>query len=102
MELIYILYITEKISNIEALHEIIEASEFLQFFLEPNNFDYHKIDFSNYMWENIARHKKFMDIILSHKDDIIPNIKQRVESDQATEFERKILYGYLMDKSELM
>ena len=54
------------------------------------------------MWENIARHKKFMDIILSHKDDIIPNLKQRVESDQATEFERKILYGYLMDKSELM
>ncbi len=102
LELIYILYITEKISNIEALHEIIEASEFLQFFLEPNNFDYHKIDFSNYMWENIARHKKFMDIILSHKDDIIPNLKQRVESDQATEFERKILYGYLMDKSELM
>lgn len=102
LELIYILYITEKISDIESLREIIEASEFLHFFLDPNSFDYHKIDFSNYMWENIARHQKFMDIILNHKEDIIPNLKQRVESNQATEFERKILYGYLMDKSELM
>ena len=102
LELIYILYITEKISDIESLREIIEASEFLQFFLDPNNFDYHKIDFSNYMWENIARHQKFMDIFLFHKDDIIPNLKQRVETDQATEFERKILYGYLLDKNELL
>lgn len=101
LELIYILYITEKISNIESLHEIIESSEFLQFFLEPNSFDYHKIDFSNYMWENIARQQKFLDIILIHKDDIIPKLKQRIESNQATEFERKILYGYFLEKNEL-
>lgn len=79
LELIYILYITEKISNIESLHEIIESSEFLQFFLESNSLDYHKIDFSNYMWENIVRQQKFLDIILVHKDDIIPNLKQRIE-----------------------
>ena len=102
LELIYILYITDKISDIESLREIIDASDFLQFFIEPSNFDYHKIDFSNYMWQNIARRPKFMEIILTHKDDIIPKLKQRVEINQATEFERKILYGYLLDKNELL
>lgn len=102
LELIYILYITEKISDIECLREIIDASDFLQFFFEPDNFDYGKVDFSNYMWDNIARRPRFMEHIITHKEDILPNLLQRVEADQATEFERKILYGYLLDKSELL
>lgn len=102
LELIYILYLTEKVSDIECLREIIDASDFLQFFLDPDNFDYTKIDFSNYMWENIARRERFMSVILAHKEDVLPKLRLRVETDQATETERKILYGYMIDKSELL
>ena len=102
LELIYILYLTGEISDIECLREIIDASDFLQFFLDPDNFDYTKIDFSNYMWENIARRKRFMSVILAHKEDVLPKLRLRVETDQATETERKILYGYMIDKSELL
>ena len=31
-----------------------DASEFLQFFLAPNDFDYCQVDFSDYMWGNIT------------------------------------------------
>ncbi len=102
LELIYILYITGKISHIDCLRDIVSCSDFLEFFLEPESFDYKKIDFSNYMWENIARRQRFMDIILQHKSDILPLLSKKVESGHATEFERKILYGYFLDKSELL
>ena len=102
LELVYILYITEKIDGIEDLQELSCVSEFLQFFLDSENFDYGKVDFSNYMWENISRHSKFMNKIVEHRDDIIPNIEARIETDTATEHEKKILYGFLMDKDKLL
>ena len=102
IELICILYITETIQSIECLCEIMDASEFLQFFLAPNDFDYRQVDFSDYMWENIARRERFMEFFLSHKSDIIPNLQKKVDADQATEFERKILYGFLLDKNEML
>ena len=102
IELICILYITETIQSIECLREIMDASEFLQFFLAPNNFDYRQVDFSDYMWGNIARRERFMEFFLSHKSDIIPNLQKKIDTDQATEFERQILYGFLLDKNELL
>ena len=102
IELICILYITETIQSIERLCEIMDASEFLQFFLAPNDFDYRQVDFSDYMWGNIARRQRFMEFFLSHKSDLIPNLQKKIDSDEATEFERKILYGFLLDKDELL
>ena len=102
IELICILYITETIHSIECLREIMDASEFLQFFLAPNDFDYRQVDFSYYMWENIVRYERFMEFFLAHKSDIIPNLQKKVDADQATEFERKVLYGFLLDKNELL
>ncbi len=40
LELVYILYITEKIDGIEDLQELSCVSVFLQFFLDSENFDY--------------------------------------------------------------
>ena len=78
------------------------ASEFLQFFLAPDDFDYHQVDFSNYMWENIARRERFMEFFLSHKSEVIPDLQKKIDTDEATEFERKILYGFLLDKNEML
>lgn len=102
LELIFILYITEKIENIDGLREMKDASLFLQFFLDGDNFDYSKVDFSDYMWENIARQPRFMDKLITHKNKIIPNIQLRIDMEEATEFERKVLYGYFMDNDKLL
>ncbi|MDE7137772.1 MAG: hypothetical protein K2O29_04860, partial [Ruminococcus sp.] len=76
-------------------------NDFIDFFLEPDNFDYSKVDFSNYMWENIARQPWLMERIVQHKDIVISSIKKKVEMDISTEFEKKVLYGVLLEKSAL-
>ena len=96
LELLYILYITEKISSLEPLKEMIEESDFLKFFLDEENFDYTKINFSNYMWQNIANRPHFMKIILKHRAEIIPILEEKVKQDQATDFEKRVLYGHLL------
>ena len=102
LELIYILYLTDKISSLCRLEEIIDASDFLFFFIRPEEFDYSKVDLSNYMWENIAKHEQYMNLLIRHKEHIIPSIQKRIDLDQATEFERKVLYGYFLDKQTLL
>ena len=98
LELLYILYITEKISCLEPLREMIGESVFLEFFLNEESFDYSKIDFSNYMWGNISKQPRFMDKIVEHRAEIIPVIEEKIKQDQATEFEKKVLYGQLLKR----
>ena len=102
LDLICILYITGKINSLDALNELAGENDFLQFFVNHEEFDYSKVDFSKYMWENIARQPEFMIKLIEHKEDIIPKINQRIELEQATEFERKILYGYLLDRDSML
>ena len=101
LELINLLYITGVISDLSGLEAMKDKSDFLQFFLDADNFDYEKVDFSHYMWENIARRPQFMEKIVEHKEKIIPKMQKRVQVNTATEFEKKILYGYLLGKEEL-
>ena len=54
------------------------------------------------MWVNIARIDQYMESLIVHKDQIIPNIQKRIELDQATEFERKVLYGFFLEKQDLL
>lgn len=102
LSLICVLYITKKIKNIDEFTNIKLNNDFIDFFLEPDNFDYSKVDFSNYMWENIARQPWLMERIVKHKDVVISSIQKKIEMDIATEFERKVLYGILLDESELL
>lgn len=102
LELVYILHITGKIDSLDMLNELINESDFLQFFIDSENFDYTKVDFSNYMWGNIVRHDIFMKKLVAHKEDIIPKIQHRLEIEQATELEKKLLYGYFLDQQEIL
>ena len=102
LELIYILYITEKISDLEDINELSSVSDYLQFFLDSDRFDYNKVDFSNYMWENISRRPRFMSKFVEHKEILIPNIECKIKTDTATEYEKKVLYGFLLNKEELL
>lgn len=101
LEIINLFYITEVINDLSPLDVMKDKSVFLQFFLNAEEFDYEKVDFSHYMWENIARRPRFMKIIVEHKDKIIPKIQKRIQVETATEMEKKILYGYLLEKGDL-
>ena len=101
LECTYLLYITDMITDISDLKEMSEGRPYLQFLLDPENFDYSQVDFSNYMWENFARHEKYMNCFIAHKNAIIPKIQSRIKSEEASESEKKILYGFLLDGAEV-
>lgn len=101
LEQVYLLYINDIVSDISALDEISNEYLHLQFLLHPETFDYHNVDFSNSMWRNFARHPKLMRFFVEHKEDIIPRIVQRIKKDEATEDEKKILYGFLLSDDEI-
>ena len=42
-----------------------------------------------------------MRFFVEHKEDIIPRIVQRIKKDEATEDEKKILYGFLLSDDEI-
>lgn len=102
LDIICILYITDKISDLRRLEQVMSESVHLQFLIDSDNFDYTQVDFLNYMWENIARRERFMEKFVEHKDVLIPIIEKKIDMDTATEFERKVLYGFLKDQSKLL
>ena len=101
LECAYLLYISDIMTDIGILKELTEGRPHLQFLLCPENFDYTQVDFSNYMWENFARQEKYMKHFIAHKDSIIPRIKERIEKDEASEAEKRILYGFLLDGDDV-
>jgi hypothetical protein len=101
LECAYILYIKDTIPDISILNDLAEGRPHLQFLLNPNDFDYTHVDFSNYMWENFARHEKYMRLFIEHKEQIIPGIEAKLKDDSASEVEKKILYGFLLSGKEL-
>lgn len=57
---------------------------------------------SDYMWGNIMRSKKYLPYFIKAKEKIVPKIQKRITIGSASEFERKMLYGVLLDKEELL
>ena len=101
LDFLIILYLTNKISNLDRLSEYAQENIVLQFLINPETFDYSNVDFSNYMWENVMRHDEYMNLLVNHKSQLIPKIQHKIDMGVASEFERKILYGKLLDEEEL-
>ncbi len=101
LECVYLLHINDMITDISVLKELSEERPHLQFLLDSESFDYSQVDFSNYMWENFARHEKYMSSFIAHKDVIIPRIQKRIETGEASETEKRILYGFLLSGDEV-
>lgn len=102
LQTIYIFYILGKIQDLSRLRPLLEDSIYLQFFLDDPSFSYEQIDFSDYMWQNIAKQSRFMDKIVLHKEQIIPIIQMKIDLNTATEFERKVLYGIFEGKNAIL
>lgn len=101
MEMALILHMTGYIKSLEPLQDFCQLYPVLDFLIHPDIFDYSKVDFSNYMWINVARKEKYMSLIVKHKEEIKPRIKERVRRGDATETEKKILYSRLLSKDEI-
>ncbi len=101
LDCVYLLYLNQKIEDIHVLKELAPGRPHLQFLLDPDHFDYSQVDFSNYMWKNFAHHPQYMEAFVAHRDQLIPKIQNRIEMDEASETEKKILYGFLLPKEEI-
>ena len=101
LECVYLLYISDMVADISVLEKLSDRRPHLQFLLDAEGFDYTQVDFSNYMWENFARHEKYMNYFVTHKNAIIPKIQSRIEKGEASETEKRILYGFLLNGNEI-
>ncbi|MFI3227295.1 MAG: SIR2 family protein [Clostridia bacterium] len=101
LQCIYLFYLYDYITDISMLSELKNDKPHLQFLLDPETFDYSKVDFSNYMWVNFARYPKYMHYFIQNKQLLIPKIKEHLILDTATEDERKIMYGFFLDKDNI-
>lgn len=101
LECLYLLYLKKIIDDLSPLKELSPERPHLQFLLDPQNFDYSQVDFSDYIWRNFATDERYMNYFVAHKQFIVPKIQSRIKTQKATEAEKKILYGFLLDKNEL-
>lgn len=104
IERLCLLILTDKISNLDILKRLEclnKKNEFLEFILHPDTFDFNCVNFSYYMWANFARCPKYMDKFIKAKEILIPKIQHKIEIGAANEDEKKILYGFLLDKETI-
>ena len=101
LECIIILYLAGYTKDITCLEELCNEDSHLKFLLHPNSFDYSNVDFSDYMWVNFARNQNLMQHFVDHREAIIPRLNDHIVKGEATETERKILYGYLLKQNEI-
>lgn len=77
-------------------------SDFLDFALDPENFDYSKVDTANYMWENFIYSTKYKPYFIKHRKEILTDSLENVFwCDAALPGQQKIVYGILLSDDEL-
>lgn len=88
--------------DLSQLKPFIEHSVFLQFMLDPNGFDYSKVDTSQPMWQNLIFSNKYKYFFIQNKKDILTEeLENTFKQKLATENQKKIVYGILLDDDQL-
>ena len=96
-----ILFLLNRIKSLKKFNRFIEYSEQLDFLLNPENFDYSKINTDNYMWMNFLRNKKYRKIFQKHRSDIVKNLGKSIENGYATESQKILFYRYFLTDIEI-
>lgn len=99
-------YIILKLLNVDVdislLKPYAEYSLPLQFILEPEGFDYTKVDTNNYMWQNLIYSKEYGTYFLQHKTELLDSGLENIFSlGLETKAQEKIVYGLLLNDDEL-
>ncbi len=87
--------------DINDLKAFVKRSEHLEFMLNPETFDYKKVDMRNYMWKNLIYSKKYGHYFKDHKTNIVDTVKEDFLNKVETREQQKIVYHYLLDDDEI-
>ena len=88
--------------DITKLRPYAEFSEHLQFMLEPEKFDYSKINTNNYMWQNLIYSPMYKQYFLEHKKELLSDDLRKIFNlGVETKNQQKIVYGLLLEDDEL-
>lgn len=101
LECIYILYLKGIIKDLSPLKVLSGNYPHLQFLLNPTDFDYTQVDFSDYMWMNFARQGNLMKHFVNHSSEIRPKLIQSLQNGEAGDDQRKILYRFMTNDTEI-
>ncbi len=101
IEIVVVCHLKGKIKDINSISMFRDEDETLDFLIEPNTFDYSKVDLSNYKWQNIANCKKYKEILINHKKDIIKTIQKHIEVKTVSRFELGFLFKFLVEEEEM-
>ena len=89
--------------NLKALEQYKEYSEHLQFLLSPEEYDYTKVDMNHYMWQNIIFSEEYSEYFVANKNKLLTkDLKKIFDWGLASKSQQKIVYGLLLEDSELM
>ena len=102
IELCLILKLFNYPIDLSELKECIEFSEHLDFMLNPDDFDYSKVNLDHYMWENLIYTDEYQPYFIKHKDEILTEDLEKVFSNNKADKNcQKIVYGILLNKEKL-
>lgn len=86
----------------ETMKKYAEYSDYLAFILDPDIFDYSKVNLSDYMWGNFYRDSKYLQHFIEHKSEILTNeVELDYHDDLFTHDQEKIVLRYLLNDDEL-
>ena len=73
-----------------------EYSDVLQFMLEPEAFDYEKVNTESRVWQRIICSDDYRQYFVDHRNDIFTReLRQELEFGFTTNDQNKIIYGVL-------
>ena len=88
--------------DVEKIKEFSECSDYIEFMLHPNSFDYSKVDIDHYMWNNLIFSKKYSKFFVEHKEALLTDeLKLKFKKDVTSVNQEKIVYGLLLSDNEL-
>ena len=102
IESLILLYLVGAQVDLSKISKYKRYSDHLSFALDPDNFDYSKVNLENYMWQNIMYSPKYKHYFVEHKGELLTdNLEKLLSSSAAPNDVRKVVYGLLLDDNEL-
>lgn len=96
--ILHLLGIIPNLDDMNYLAQYCKEYAYLDFLLNPESFDYSRINTADYMWCNFINSNEYRDAILKHKSDFWnKESEKRIELGFDSSFENMIAYKYLFD-----
>lgn len=96
--ILHIIGIIPDLNGMSYLNQYCKEYPYLDFLLNPDSFDYSKINTADYMWCNLINSNKYRESILKHKSDFwSKENEKRIQLGFGDDFENRVVYKYLFD-----